>query len=303
MDRLEAMRVFCTVVDTGSFASAANKLEQSTSAISRWVAQLESHLQVRLLNRTTRRISLTESGQAYYERCVQWLHELDTIESAVSEQAVVAQGTLKITTSFGFGLSHLAPAIAACKVVYPQLQFNVSLSGRMIDLVEEGVDLALRIGTTGSQHVVAKPIGYTHLLAVASPTYLASAPPLNTPDDLANHHCLVYEHHLTDQHIWKFVDKTNNPHEVRISGDFYSDNSNFLTELAANGLGISCAPCFVVMPYLEAGKVVKVLPDYQTAASVIYAVYPHRKHLSAKVRLFIRFFEQWLQQHDAAHNI
>lgn len=298
MDRLEAMRVFCTVVETGSFASAANKLEQSTSAISRWVAQLESHLQVRLLNRTTRRISLTESGHGYYERCSQWLHDLDTIESAVSEQAVMAQGTLKITTSFGFGLSYLAPAIAACRQVYPQLQFNVSLSGGMVDLVEEGFDLALRIGTTGSQNVVAKAIGFTHLLYVASPDYLASAPPLNTPDDLVHHHCMTYEH-SADNGIWSFIDEQQQTHTMRVNSDYHSDNSNFLTELAAKGLGISCAPCFVVSPYLSTGKVVKILPNYQTKASIIYAVYPHRKHLSAKVRLFIRFFEEWLKTQNS----
>lgn len=297
MDRLEAMRVFCTVVDTGSFASAANKLEQSTSAISRWVAQLETHLQVRLLNRTTRRISLTESGHAYYERCAQWLHDLETIESAVSEQAIMAQGTLKITTSFGFGLSYLAPAIAACRLQYPQLQFNVSLSGRLVDLVEEGFDLALRIGATGSPNMVAKPIGETHLLYVASPDYLAKAPPLNTPEDLHQHRCLTYEHN-TEQHIWSFQDKHGKQHDVRIQSDCHSDNSNFLTELAANGMGISCAPCFVVTPYLLKGKVVKILPNYHTKASTIYAVYPHRKHLSAKVRLFMAFFETWMQQQN-----
>ncbi|MDO9178502.1 MAG: LysR family transcriptional regulator [Agitococcus sp.] len=298
MDRLEAMRVFCTVVDTGSFASAANKLEQSTSAISRWVAQLETHLQVRLLNRTTRRISLTESGHAYYERCSQWLHDLEAIESAVSEQAVMAQGTLKITTSFGFGLSYLAPAIASCQHIYPQLQFNVSLSGGMIDLVEEGFDLALRIGTTGSQNVVAKAIGNTSLIYVASPEYLASAPPLTTPEDLYQHRCLTYEHSV-DNGVWSFFDQQQQQHNIRVTSDYHSDNSNFLTELAAKGLGISCAPCFVVTPYLNAGKVVKILPNYHTKASTIYAVYPHRRHLSAKVRLFITFFENWLHEQNS----
>jgi DNA-binding transcriptional LysR family regulator len=300
MDRLEAMRVFCTVVEAGSFASAANKLEQSTSAISRWVAQLESHLQVRLLNRTTRSISLTESGQAYYDRCTQWLHELESIESTVSQQALNPQGTLKITTSFGFGLSHLAPALAACRERYPDLQFNVSLSGRIVDLVEEGFDLALRIGTTGSQHVVARPIGKTRLVYIASPKYLAQAAPLEHPADLCQHVCMTYEHDV-DQRVWTFIDKEGQSHNIRIAGSLHSDNGDFLAEIAAQGMGITCTPCFVAKPHLDAGRVVKILPDYTTEYSTIYAVYPHRKHLSAKVRAFISFFEDWLQRQQSAY--
>ena len=296
MDRVEAMRVFCTVVEAGSFASAADKLIQSTSAVSRWVAQLESHLQVRLLNRTTRRISLTESGQAYYERAVQWLHELENLESDVSTQAAMAQGLLKITTSLGFALSYLVPALDACQKVYPALKFQVSLSGNMVDLVEEGFDLALRVGSTGSQNVVAKQIGQTQLLYAAAPDYLKNYPPLNHPDDLLAHNCLIYQHHLSHNRLWTFLDKNQQQYDVTVQGAISSDNSNFLAEAAAQGLGICCAPCFVLAPYLSNGQLVRILPDYHTPASHIYAVYPHRKHLSAKVRLFIRFFEEWLAQ-------
>jgi DNA-binding transcriptional LysR family regulator len=250
-----------------------------------------------LLNRTTRSISLTESGHAYYERCTQWLHDLDAIESAVSEQAVIPQGTLKITTSVGFGLSHLAPALAACRQLYPQLQFNVSLSGRMVDLVEEGFDLALRIGTSGSQNVVARPIGQTRLLYIAAPSYLENAPPLDCPDDLNQHMCLTYEHDA-DQRVWTFIDDDGLRHNVRVTGTVHSDNGDFLAEMAAQGVGITCSPCFIAKPHLDAGRVVKILPDYTTEYSTIYAVYPHRKHLSAKVRFFINFFEDWLKHRE-----
>ncbi|PTQ89834.1 LysR family transcriptional regulator [Agitococcus lubricus] len=295
MDKLEAMRVFCTVVEAGSFANAADKLAQSTSAVSRWVAQLESHLNVRLLNRTTRRISLTESGHAYYERCVQWLLELDALESSVSEQSQSAQGTLRITTSLGFGLSYLAPAIRACQAQFPQLQFHVSLSGHMVDLVEEGFDLALRIGSVGQQHVVAKAMGYTQLLYAASPRYLAKQPRLVHPSDLAQHNCLIYQHHLSHQKVWTFLDAQQQQYDMTVDGLIGSDNSSFLVELAAQDMGICCAPCFIITPYLNTGRLVRILPNYHTPVSTIYAVYPHRKHLSAKVRLFIGFFSQWLQ--------
>ncbi|RCS58080.1 LysR family transcriptional regulator [Parvibium lacunae] len=297
MDRLEAMRVFCRVVELGSFAAAADKLGQSTSAVSRWVAQLESHLQVRLLNRTTRRISLTESGQAYYERAAHLLTELDEVESAVSEQAVVPRGTLKITTSTGFAVHHLAPALAACRQVHPQLQFNVSISSRKVDLVEEGFDLALRIGDPGSQHVVARPIGKTKLLYVASPDYLKRHPPIQTPSDLAAHNCITYEHD-SDGGIWNFYDEQGNKHAVQVRGEVHTDNGEFMVEAAAHGAGIGTGPCFIVRSYLEAGRLVRVLPAYSADEMTIYAVYPNRKHLSAKVRTFVSFIQQWLENQN-----
>lgn len=298
MDRLEAMRVFCTVVDTGSFAAAAERLGVSTSAVSRWVAQLESHLQARLLNRTTRRIGLTESGQAYYERCAQWLQELEAIESAVGEQSLNPQGTLRITTSVGFALNYLSPALAEARQRFPQLQFHVSLSGRVVDLVEEGFDLALRIGPVGSQHLVAREIGQTTLLHVASPDYLAAAPPLQAPADLAAHDCLLYEHD-TDRGLWRFTGPDGQLHEARVSGTVQSDNSEFLMEMAARGQGVFSTPCYIARPHLEAGRVVRVLADYESERLPIYAVYPNRKHLSAKVRAFVAFFSEWMRERAA----
>ena len=293
MDKLEAMRVFCKVVEHGSFAAAADRLGQSTSAVSRWVAQLEGHLQARLLNRTTRRISLTESGRAYFERATQLLLELDEVEASVSEQAVQAKGTLKITTSAGLAMSHLAPALAACRREHPALQFSIFVSGRMVDLVEDGFDLALRVGASGSHNNVARRIGQTTILYVASPDYLASAPPIRTPQDLRQHPCVTYEHD-SDQHVWRFVDAAGTVHPIRIGGGPHTDNGDLVVEMAAQGLGIATGPCFIVRPYLESGRVVRVLPDYQTDVLNIYAVYPTREHLSAKVRLFVNFFEEWL---------
>lgn len=293
MDKLEAMRVFCKVVEHGSFAAAAAKLDQSTSAVSRWVAQLEGHLQARLLNRTTRRISLTESGRAYFERATQLLQELDEVEAAVSEQAVQAKGTLKITTSAGLAMSHLAPAMAEFRKQHPELQFSVSVSGRVVDLVEEGFDLALRIGASGPPNNVARSIGHTTMLYVASPDYLAGAPPLRTPEDLRNHPCVTYEHD-SDQHTWRFFAADGTRHEIRIGGGPHADNGDLVVEMAAHGLGIATGPCFIVRPYLLSGRLQRVLPDYTTDVLNIHAVYPTRKHLSAKVRLFVNFFEEWL---------
>src|SRR5437868_9329519 len=156
MDRFAALQVFSQVVESGSFAKAAARLNLSTSAASRHVAELETHLQTRLLNRTTRRVSLTESGRAYYERCVQLLGDLEEAEQEAARAAVVPRGTIKLTTSSAFGTRHVAPAIAAFLAEHPETRFDVSLSERIVDLVEEGFDLAIRIGTSGSQTLVAR---------------------------------------------------------------------------------------------------------------------------------------------------
>src|SRR4051812_13712672 len=189
VDRFVALTVFAKVVEQGSFARAAERLSLSTSAVSRYVAELEAHLETRLLNRTTRRLSLTETGQAFYERCVQLLADLEEAEEAVSSAAVVPRGTLKLTCSMSFGVRHLASAIADFGRRHPQLRFDIELSDRTVDIVDEGIDLAIRIGNIGSRSLIARKIGATQLVCCASPAYLASHPMPMAPADLAAHAC------------------------------------------------------------------------------------------------------------------
>ena len=174
MDRFHALTAFARVVETGSFARAAERLGVSVSSVSRLVADLEAHLDARLLNRTTRRLSLTESGQAFFERCVQLLADLEEAEVAVTSASIVPRGTLRLTCSATFGARHLAPAIAAFAARHPQMRFDVELSERTVDLVEEGFDLAVRVGETGSQNLVGRRIGATRLVCCAAPSYLAT---------------------------------------------------------------------------------------------------------------------------------
>src|SRR4051794_33501316 len=169
MDRFAAIQVFAQVVELGSFAKAAGRLGLSTSAASRHVAELEAHLQTRLLNRTTRRVSLTEGGRAYYERVVQLLADLEEAEQEAARAAVVPRGVIKLTTAVNFGVRHVAPAIAAFMARHGEVRFDVSLSDRIIDLVEEGFDLAIRIGTAGPHNVVARKLGKTAVVPCASP--------------------------------------------------------------------------------------------------------------------------------------
>jgi DNA-binding transcriptional LysR family regulator len=288
MDRLSAIRVFAQVVESGSFAKAAERLGLSTSATSRHVGELEAHLQTRLLNRTTRRVSLTESGRAFYERSVQLLADLDEAEQEAARAAVVPRGTIKLTTSVVFGVRHVAPAIAAFLARNPGVKFDVSLSERIVDLVEEGFDLGIRIGGSGTENIVARRLGETRLVPCASPEYLAAHGAPQTPEELEKHNCFTYEY-VSPRNLWRFRDASGREHAVRVSGNLHSNNGDFNAGAAARGAGIALEPAFVVAPDVRAGRLVPLLQDFAPAPVPIYAVYPSRKHLSAKVRLFVDF--------------
>jgi DNA-binding transcriptional LysR family regulator len=288
MDRLAAMRVFAQVVESGSFARASARLGVSTSATSRQVAELEAHLRTRLLNRTTRRVSLTESGRAYYERAVQMLADLEEAEQEASRAAVVPRGTIKLTASVNFGVRHVAPAIAAFLAQHAEVRFDVALSDRVVDLVEEGFDLAIRIGAAGSENLVARKLGETRLLPCASAGYLKAHGAPQAPEDLARHNCFTYEY-VTPRNVWRFRDAAGNERPVRVSGNLHSNNGDLLAEAAAQGAGIVFEPAFIVGPEVRAGRLVALLQDFGAPPMPIYAVYPSRKHLSAKVRVFVDF--------------
>jgi len=282
------MRVFSQVVELGGFSKAAEHLGISTTATSRHVADLEAHLQTRLLNRTTRRVSLTESGRAFYERCVQVLADLEEAEQEASRAAVVPRGTIKLTAPVNFGVRHLAPAIADFLAEHAEVRFDVSLSDRIVDLVEEGFDLGIRVGTAGPEHLVARKLGETRVVPCASPEYLARRGAPQTPEDLQRHDCFTYEY-VTPKNVWRFRDPAGGERAVRVGGRLHSNNGDLLAEAAARGAGIVREPAFIVGPEVRAGRLVPLLQDYVPAPAPIYAVYPSRKHLSAKVRRFLDF--------------
>lgn len=294
MDRFAAMRVFTQVVDLGSFAKAADRLGLSTSAASRHVAELEAHLQTRLLNRTTRRVGLTESGRSFYERAVQVLADLDEAEREASRAAVLPRGTIRLTAAVTFGVRHLAPVIAAFLARHPGVALDVSLSDRIVDLVEEGFDLAVRIGAVGAGTLAARKLGETRLVACAAPDYLAAHGTPQVPEDLAGHNCLTYEY-VSPRDQWRFREPSGRERAVRVKGTLHSNNGELHAEAAAAGVGIALEPDMIVMPYLRAGRLLPVLEAFQPPPMPIYAVYPSRKHLSAKVRVFIDFLAERLR--------
>ena len=306
MDRFQSLLAFARVVEAGSFARAADRLDLSVSAVSRHVSDLEAHLGVRLLNRTTRRLSLTETGQTFYERCVQLLADLDEAEEAVTASAVVPRGTLRMTASISFGAGYLAPAIAEFQRRHPQLRFDIELSDRVVDLVDERIDLAIRIGDIGSQALIGRRIGTTQMVCCASPAYLARHGAPHTPADLAHHACLTYEY-SSDGNVWRFKDAAGGQHDVKVTGLANSNNGAMLAALAVEGVGVTLEPDFIIAADVRAGRLVRLLRDHVPPTISINATYPSRRHLSAKVRAFIDFlvlrFERdppWRLQDDIA---
>lgn len=288
MDRFQAIRVFSQVIESGGFAKAAARLDLSPTAVSRQVADLENHLQTRLLNRTTRRLSLTESGQAFYARSVQLLQDLEEAEQEASRAAVMPRGTIRLTCAVNFGVRHLAPAIALFLAEHANVRFDVQLSDRMVDLVQEGFDLAIRIGGPGGENLVARRLGETRVVPCASPAYLKRHGAPKTPADLASHNCFTYEY-VSPRDRWSYLDRDGTEKHVRMTGTLHSNNGDLLAVVAARGVGIVFEPGFIVGPEIRAGRLVPLLQDYAVPPMPIFAVYPTRRHLSAKVRVFVDF--------------
>jgi DNA-binding transcriptional LysR family regulator len=294
MDKFEAMRVFCNVIEAGGFASAADRMGLSTSAVSRHVAQLEANLNVRLLNRTTRRMSPTEEGFAYFERCTQLLADLEEAETSVSGKAQHPRGRLRLTAPIALATLRLAPAFAAFVRAYPDVTLDLVLSDGIADFAEEGLDLAIRVGRVGSDNLVARRIGETTILLAASPDYLARAGTPVHPDDLSRHACMTYAYSSTGN-LWQFTDPTGAPLNVRIGGPVHANNGMFLSEMAAAGCGIVQAPCFILEPLIKRGQLVRVLAEQGDKRLPIHAVYPTRRHLSAKVQAMTAFLDSWFK--------
>lgn len=292
MDRIEAMRVFCEVVEAGGFAAAAARMGLSTSAISRHVAQLEAHLNVRLLNRTTRKVSPTDAGQAYFDRCLQWLADLDEIEAVVAGEAQRPSGRLRLSAPIALSVHRLAPAFAAFLQRYPEVTLDVALSDNVADFIDEGLDVAIRVGRLGSENLVARRIDSARLMLAASPAYLAARGTPVHPEALAEHDCFVYSYAASGS-LWQFQGPGGESTAVRVNGAVRANNGMLLAEMASCGCGIVQVPDFLVQPLLDSGRLVPVLTDWEPPRLPIHAVYPTRRHLSAKVQALVGFLTEW----------
>src|SRR5512135_420865 len=277
MDRFSSMEAFVRVVEAGSFVAAADRLGISTSSLSRLVADLEQHLGTRLLNRTTRRLSLTESGQAYYERCVTLLADLAEAEAMAGQSAAQARGTVRLTCSYSMAEQKVAPAIASFVARHPAVKFELVVSDRVVDLVEEGFDLAIRVGAVGSDRLVARRLGSMRLVLCASPRYLDRHPAPAVPADLARHNALTYAYSASPR-LWRFTGRDDSVHEVRVAGNLHANSGDALRAAAVQGLGVIYEPDFLLDAAIRAGELVPLLPDYRSGGGDIWAVYPSRRH-------------------------
>jgi len=288
MDRLRALEVFVEVVKRDGFARAAEALDTSPANVTRYISDLEAHLQTRLLNRSSRKMSLTSSGEALFERAKSILDDVAEAEAIVSSATMQPHGVLRINAPLSFGVLHLAPLWAKFMREYPEVQLDVSLIDRVVDIVEEGYDMAVRISRAGSAANVARKLATSRNVLCASPDYLQQHGMPHTPADLLQHACIGYSYAASADE-WQMLDASGAAHSVKVRCVMHTNNGDTARSAALGGLGVIWQPTFLVGEDLRAGRLQRVLPDYHMADMDVLAVYPSRRHLSAKVRVMIDF--------------
>lgn len=304
MDRLTGLTTFVGVVDCGGFSAAARRLNMSVTMVSSHVQALEDRLGARLLNRTTRRIGLTEIGKEYYERCVHILAELEEADRAAGALYATPRGMLRLYTGTPI-VQFLAPVISEFLALHPAVSVHLTIGERMVDLVEEGYDLAIRPLPPPDSSLIVRSLTPWRNILCCSPGYLESHGPPQRLDELAQHNCLQYAFYPFGDE-WRFTGPDGEPAAVRVSGNLVSNSAEALRIVALNGQGVFLGPSFVVTGDIAAGRLVRILDEYRPVEFAINAIYPHRHHVSSKVRSFIdlaaeRFLEhrKWLDPDHA----
>lgn len=291
MDHLSAMAVFARVVEMESFSGAARALGLSKSAVSKRVGRLEDRMGLRLLNRTTRRLSLTEAGAAFYQGCRRVVAEAEAAERAVSRLASAPRGRLKVNAPMSFGVRHLAPALPDFMARYPELNVDLTLNDRVVDLVEEGFDLAIRIAPLAESSLIARRLAPNRLVLCAAPSYLAAHGAPRAVEDLKGHECLLYSYQAAGD-VWRLCGP-GGERRLAVTGRLRINNGDALLAAALGGLGVALLPCFICGQDLRAGRLIQVLPAWSGPAdTAIAAVYPTSRNLSPKVRVFVDFLTE-----------
>jgi DNA-binding transcriptional LysR family regulator len=287
VDRFALLETFVRVAETQSFSEAARRLQVGKSAVSRAIAALEAELGAPLIQRTTRSLRLTEAGSSYYERAQRILSDLDDANRAVREFNASPRGRLRISAPLSFGFLHLAPALADFTRRCPEVTIETALNDRFVDLINEGFDVAVRIGALEDSSLIARKLAPARRVLCASPECLARGEPAK-PDELANFECLINTN-LASPREWRFRRADGSPWPVKVSGRLGLDNGDALRVLALQGLGYVYLPTFIVGADLQAGSLVSVLDAFLPENVAISALYPHARHLSPTVRVFVDF--------------
>ncbi len=279
------MRAFVAVADANQFSLASERLGLSRAMASKQVMDLEAHLGLRLLNRTTRKVSLTDEGAGYLERCRDILSAIDEAEQEFASRALEPSGRLRVTAPMSFGASHLAPQIALYAASNPRVSVELILNDRHVDLVEEGFDLAIRIGRLADSSLVAKKIGEMRLIACAAPSYLSARGRPQTPSDLTDHECVLYSYASAGA-VWNFT-APGGRESVRVGGRVACNNGEAICNIAVAGLGVIAQPDFIVAAHLTTGALERVLPNHAMEPRGIYAIHTSRRYAPLKIRSFI----------------
>ncbi|WP_303905502.1 LysR family transcriptional regulator [Thiohalomonas denitrificans] len=296
MDRLDALEAFTAVVDAGSFSAAAERLGIAKSAVSRRVTDLESHLGVQLLRRTTRRLSMTEAGRDFHRRATLLLAEWEEATQSVTEGQQTLRGRIRLAAPLSFGLLHLNPALTAFCAEHPGVVPDVDLNDRSISLVDEGFDLAVRIGYLADSTLIARALAPVRMVLCASPEYLARHGTPRTPRELADHQGLVYAN-VPESQQWRFADRQGHGESVRVPVRLRANNGDLLLDAAVAGLGVLASPTFLAYRVIAEGRLVPLLPDYRLSTAYAYVVYPSRRFVPRRVRVLVDFLLQRFGDH------
>jgi DNA-binding transcriptional LysR family regulator len=287
LDRLQSMAVFVRVAELGSFSTAARQLGLSKSAVSKHVTALEERLGVRLINRTTRRLALTEVGSVYRDYCARIVVEAEEAELTAASHGIEPRGKLKVNAPMTFGFLHLGPLLPAFLARHPGIAVELTLNDRFVDLLEEGYDVAVRIGRLADSTLIARRLATARFVCAASDAYLAGAGVPAQPIDLARHNCLRYSYRRQPDE-WSFS-RGEHQATVRVGGNLQANNGDALRAAACEGLGIVCLPDFIIADDLAAGRLRPLLGGWTAPEIPIHAVFPPQRHPSAKLRAFVDF--------------
>lgn len=288
MDRLECDRMFIAVIEAGSFTGAAEKLGTRSGQASKLISRLETELGVRLLNRTTRSVAPTEAGRAYYDRLKPLVDELDTLDLDIRNISQSPRGRLRLTAPLTFGTLELAPALNEFAGLYPDIELDVSFSDRVVNVVDEGFDLAVRIGRPGDSSLILRRLCAVRIVVAGAPSYLDKHDAPGSPSDLAQHACII-DTNFHEPNRWPFKGENGGVEMANVDGRIRYSNAEACVQAAELGLGLACVPAFVAGDALRSGRLIRLLPSFEPDPYDVHMLYPHSRHLAAKVRLLVDF--------------
>ncbi|TWH75912.1 DNA-binding transcriptional LysR family regulator [Azomonas agilis] len=293
MSQLEDMRLFVTVLECKSFTAAAEQSGLSKQFVSRRLMQLEARLGVRLINRSTRRLDVTPLGQAYYESAKKILREVEDAEQAISQQRATPRGALRLSAPMSFGTLYLSTLLPGFLERYPEISIELDLSDRRVDMLDEGYDMAVRIGVLADSSLVARPLGASDMVTCCSPSYLNRKGTPQEPADLAQHECLLYGHSKSVEWVYR---NQGQPERINVRGRYRVNNGELIGDAAVAGLGVALLPTFIVGRHLESGALVRILDDFRPPPLTIYALYPQHRQVSLLIRVFSNYLHETLSQ-------